>query len=243
MSLPRSDQSQRLPIITVGTPRPPPSIDTALRGETTRSRHVISAATSSKSFMRSSHSQRWIVTPNLRSAMRRSRSQSSYWRLTHSTPGIAKSSPHWSSCVYSRRRSAVFRRLRHDMPTNGPGPISARRAFHAATRSGSATMNEFRSGKWRATSGSVAAGSRRDRVVEVVHRLAVDEVERLRANLGGRERTCEQRGEARVGLDDRVARGVDQVGIARREQDLVADALLAVAEHAAVAVLWCPARP
>ncbi len=128
------------------------------------------------------------------------------------TPGIANSSPHWSSCVYSRRRSAVFNRLRHDMPTNGPGPISASRCFHAATRSGSATRNDGRSGKLvERRRGSAAAGCRpgsrsrsraSSRLGDVPARLIVC----ARTSASGNERR-EQRRDARIGLDHDVARG------------------------------------
>ena len=83
VSVPRSDQSQRFPIITVGAPSAPASIATTLRGRDDEIDAVVNAAISSKSFIRSTQSQRWIVIPKRRSAARRSCSQSSYWRLIH----------------------------------------------------------------------------------------------------------------------------------------------------------------
>ena len=222
------------------TPNAPLSIDTALNGATTRSSAVVSAATSSKSFMRSSQSQRWICTPNRFSASRSSRLQSSYWRLTHVTPGVAKMPPHSSRRVYSRRRSAVWIFERQLMPTYGAGP-DRREPFapcgHAAA--GSATRKERRSGNASMLGPEPAnEAPGRDRAVEVVHGLAAQLVRgsaRAPPALGNER--GEQRHETRVALDDDLARRVDEVGIHRREHDLVADALFPVHEDAGVVVV------
>ena len=180
--------------------------------------------------MRSSQSQRWIVTPNCCSAAAQlalavvvlevdpgdagDREELGPTRRAACTrAGVRRSG---AGCATTCRRTVRVR---------------SRRAARAtrATRSGSATRNDGRSGNassdGRNHCGRLPAGIAWSKSCIVSRRSAS---RRLRADLGVGERAREQRHEARVALDHDVARGGDEVGIARREQDLVADALLAV---------------
>ena len=145
------------------------------------------------------------------------------------TPGIAKMlAPLVEPRVLEPAFGGLDLRRATTMPTYGPGPISASRSCHAATRSGSATRNERRSGNASSVGRNqrmrLPAGIARSKscIVSPAHVVV-----RLRAHLGVGERAREQRRRAAWShLDHDLARRVDEVGIQRREHDLVADALL-----------------
>ena len=204
----------------------------------------MSAATSSKSFMRSSQSQRWICTPNRCSASCSSRLQSSYCRLTHVTPGTAKISPHSSRRVYSSRRSAVWIlrtpadpdvRARTDRGEPFAPRGDARRVGHEERTPVGERVDVGRNQRMRLPAGIARSKSCID--LAAAARRASARAPRP----SGNERA--NSGTSRVSHSMTTSRAaVDEIGIHRREHDLVADALFAVHEHARVGVGRRPAR-
>ena len=173
---------------------------TALKGATTRSSAVVSAATSSKSFIRSSQSQRLIRTPNRFSAVAQLAIAVVVLEIDpRDARAPRRCRAHSSRRVYSRRRSAVWifeRQTDADVRARTDrGEPLAPRARPAPDRArGTTRGRETRRASGGTSGSSFPAGIARSKSCIVSRRISSCV---CAADLGVGKRAGEQRHEAR----------------------------------------------